>query len=477
MIKNNFRNFNLFSCFPATRLLVLLLVFSSAIATQLFAKDDFLDTCINIAIQKNKKVIAKETEIELAKRQLWVTTRSFLPSVSLQRKYSRGKAIDNEYEAEDVWLKLSQPLYDGNRLSSTHRYYSNALEVAKVEHIKAKEELIYKIKIAYYEYFSSVLEMKEIESLLIEINFYYKKVENELGAKAISELDLEEGKIFKQKVDNMYQKAKNNREFSETKLLNLVGIKKLDSIIFPISFTIFESIPKEIDFELQSLKNLVFANNVDLKKLEFNKIMAKEKGKMASGKAYPKFYFEGSYGKSGEAFVSNPLVLATVWSGMLRLSWLLGGSSVESSYQKDHTLPREIMDVGTRTDNTVLDTKIGLFDDMKYFVEKKEADTVKSSLDGDYEEAKYVLLTDLGKFYNEYYFSLLDAKAADCDLKLKKWRLNVSKKKNASFEISTVEVMDSIFKVSEAVLSYTKAVLQNYTAVTELEKIVLISLR
>ena len=445
--------------------------------SELFASDAFLSTCIDTAIQRNKMLIAKEEEIVLAKRQTLAATRSFLPNVYLQRKYSRGKTLTEEYQAEDFGVKLYQPLYDGGRLSGSHRYYSLALQVAKLEYTKLKEELGYKIKLAYYEYLSSIVEVSEIEEMFNEIDVYYRKLENEFTAKAISELELEEGKIFKQKVDNMYQKAKKGKILAEEKLIKLIGIKSLDDIIFPVPSGIFETVPKEIDFDLAVIKKLLVTNNVDLKKLDLNKDMAKARSKMAVGKIHPKFYLEGFYGKSGEAFVKEPLNLSTVYSGMLRLSWLLGGSSLESSYQKDKAIPREITDVSVRTENTVLDTRLGLFDDMKYFVEKKETDVLKFSSEAEYIEAKNVLLLESEKFYNEYYYSLLDARVNSSDLNLKKWRLDVLKKRNILYEVSTIEVMDGIFKVSEAVISYTRAVLQNYTAVTELEKLLLISLR
>ncbi|MCM8832107.1 MAG: TolC family protein, partial [Candidatus Omnitrophica bacterium] len=332
-------------------------------------------------------------------------------------------------------------------------------------------------KLAYYEYVSSTLEVKEIEKMLQEIDNYYKKLENEYNAKAISEIELKEGKIFKKKVENMYDRSKMNKTLFKNKLLSLVGIKSLDEIIFPLQVEIFESLPKEIDFDLPALKNLVVTNNIDLRKLKLQMSMAEERKNMAKGKTYPKFYFEGSYGQSGEAYVTEPLELSTVWSGMLRLSWLFGGSSVESGYQKDKAIPREILDVSARIDNTVLDTRIGLFDDIKYFVERKEADVIKTSTEAEFDEAKNTILLELEKFYNEYSTSLLDARVAKEDLEFKKWKLEVLKKKNALYEASTVEVMGGVWQVSEAVINYSKAILQNYTSVTELEKLVIIPLR
>jgi len=459
----------------------LLFLYLFIISVYSFATDKFLDTCISIAVKRNKKLLAKEEEIKLAEKQLWATTRNFFPSIFLQHRYSRGKAgkedSPEEYQAEDRWIRLYQPIYDGGRLSAAHKYYSHALELAKIDYIRLKEELKYKIKVAYYEYISSVLEMKETEKLLSEINDYYNKLTSEYLAKAISELELQEGKVFKQKIENFYQKAKKNMILYQNKLLMLVGIKSLDEIIYDIPFDVLTSLPKEIDYDLEQLKNLLTINNPDLKKLRLNMKMAEEKKKIVVAKVRPKFYFEGSYGQSGEAYVAEPLKLATVWVGMLRLSWLFGGSSLESSYQKEKTIPREILDVSQRIDATILDTKLGLFDDIKYFVDKKEADTTMIYTEAEYQETEKLLMLELEKFYHQYYYSLIDAKVAYDDLELKKWHLEVSKKKNLLYEVSTLEVMGNIYKVSEALLTYSKALLQNYIAVAELEKLVLIPLR
>ncbi|MFQ3676160.1 MAG: TolC family protein, partial [Endomicrobiia bacterium] len=443
----------------------------------LYSRDEFLFTALNISSSRNKKLLAKKEEIELSKRQLWAATRTFFPSLLAQRRYSRGKTLTDEYQGEDLALRMYQPIYDGGRIRASHNYYSMVLEDSKLNYTKLKEELIYSVKVSYYEYLSSLMEVKEFESLVNSINQYYKKLENEFKAKAISEMELEEGGIFKQKIENMYEKAKLNKSLFENKLIFLIGVKDLGEIIFPIPVEKFSEVPKEIDFDFESLKSLVLVNSLDLKKIKLALNMAKEKEKMVVGRTYPKFYLEGSYGQSGEAYVKEPLQLTTVWSGMLRLGWMFGGSSLESSYQKDQTVPRTIVDLSNRIDSSVLDTKLSLFDDMKYFMEKKEAEVLLLSTQGEFEEVKMALLLELEKYYNEYRYTLLDANAASRELKFRKWRLDVLKKRNSLLEVPTVEVMNGIFQVSESVLAYSKAVLQNYSAVSALEKFVLIPLR
>jgi len=443
----------------------------------LYSRDEFLYTALNIASSRNKKLIAKKEEIELSKRQLWAATRTFFPALLAQRRYSRGRTLTDEYQGEDFALRVYQPLYDGGRIRASHKYYSLVLEDSKLNYTKLREELIYNVKVAYYEYLSSLMEVKEFENLTNVINEYYKKLENEYKAKAISEIELEEGAIFKQKIENMYEKAKLNKSLFENKLIFLIGVRDLNEVIFPIPVDMFKEVPNEISFDFESLKSLVLVNSLDLKKVKLALEMAREKESMVEGRAYPKFYLEGSYGQSGEAYVKEPLQLTTVWSGMLRLGWMFGGSSVETSYQKDQTVPRSIIDISNRIDSSILDTKLSLFDDMKYFIEKKEAQVLLLSTQGEYEEVKSSLLLEMEKSYNEYKTTLLDANITSRELKFRKWRLEVLKKRNSLLEVPTVEVMNAIFQVSEAVLAYSKAVLQNYSAVSAMERFVLVPLR
>ncbi|MCX7941041.1 MAG: TolC family protein [Endomicrobia bacterium] len=458
-------------------ILVILILFFLSQLNFLLAKSEFLDCAITIAVQRNKKLQAKQKEVELAQRQLWVTTRAFLPTLYVQHRHSFGRTQLDEYRAEDLWLRGIQPLYAGGQISASHRYSILALEYAKIDYTKLKEEIITKVKQAYYEYLSSLLEVREIEKLASDIEFYYKMLLDEYSAKAISELELQEGKVFKEKVDNMLERSKRNKKLYEERLVKLVGVESIEDIPFPITTKIVDEPPKEIDFTFDQLKNLLIINNPDLKKSELNIQMGKQKQKVVTGKTKPKFYLEGSYGRSGEAYVKEPLVLTTVWSAMVRLVWLFGGSSLEVGYQKDRTIPREIVDVSQRIDTTIIDTKLGIFDDLRYFAEKKEVETTISHAEAEYEDTKNVLLLELEKFYNEYYTSLLDAKVAYSDLNLKKWRLDTIKKKRDIYETSTLDVMSNIYSVSEAVLTYTKSVVQNYIAVAEIEKLVLLPLR
>ena len=90
-------------------------------------------------------------------------------------------------------------------------------------------------------------------------------------------------------------------------------------------------------------------------------------------KVVPKIDLEGFYGKSGEAFVNTPLDLATTWSVQGKLSWTLWGNTFEVTNTQNHTNPNETLDPTARTDDNALEMKLGIIDDLSYFVDTQES--------------------------------------------------------------------------------------------------------
>jgi outer membrane protein TolC len=450
------------------------------ITTNIFCSDKFLETTLNVALARDKRILAKKQEVEVAQKYVNVNLRNFFPSAIIQQRFTKGKATPTgsygeyleEYQGQDFGLRVYQVIYDGGRLQAAYRYHQLNLEQAKLDHSRLKEDLIYKIKQAYYNYLASTLEIKELTRLLSIIEEYHQKLLNEYKAKAISDLDLKEGEVFVEKIKIMIDKSKKQQKLSETYLLQTANLRSLDEIPYPIDFEKFSTPPKEINYDLETLKQMLVVNNPDLKKVYLQTKMAEERKKTVLGRAQPRFYFDGFWGKSGEAYTKEPLVLTTVWSAMLRFSWFFGGSSVDSSWTQEKTAPSEIIDVTQKIENNILTTQISLFDDIRFYVEKEDVELFKYSTLAEYEETKKQMLLELEKQYNEYYNSLLDARINKEDYDLKNWRLDVLKKKNLLFEVPTIDVMSATYQTAEALINYSRAVLSNYLTVAGIERVV-----
>lgn len=457
--------------------LCFILLCSLSLNRAVFGSDQFLDTCLKIAEARDKNLGALREQLNLAKLRVTRSVRNFFPALTAQRKFSRGKSVTGEdYEAEEFGLKAMQPVYEGGRQNAAYKYDVLTEEAAKYGYTKKKEELFYKIKQAYYELLSLKMEFSALKKAFLEINKLYDKVKIEYNAKAIAELDLLEAENFKEKVENLLKSSGKNLSLANTRLATLVNVDSTDNVPVLMPENLVEDAP-EISFTEKECLDFVSTNNLDQRLAQIQIKMANEKIRMNRSKVIPKIYFEGFYGQSGEAFVTEPLQLATVWNMVGRLNWGLWGNSMEANYQSEKANPNEILDPGARIDTTSYEVKFSLVDDLNYFVDAKDSKVNFQQSEADLSETIKKDKLDLQKAFGEYENSLRNARTLKKEIILRKRKLELLRKKNELYEVATVQVMEESSRYAEAISSHAKALYSNYASVNEMERLTLMPLR
>jgi outer membrane protein TolC len=447
-----------------------------------YSEDAFLIKCMKIAESRDPKLMVAYEQVQLSKSRTIRAARSFFPQFMLQHTNSKGKTATAtdisgyEYISESYGLKASQALYEGYRTRGSYEYESMMVTASQYNYTKTREELFSKIKLAYYEYLTTKKESQTLGKAHEIVVDLFNKVKKEYKAKAISELDLLEAENFKDRITDMYEAAKINYEFSIKKLVNLVGIIDIKDVNIEPLDMLSDDVP-EISFNLDSLMGLVLTNNLEVQTAKIQAEMAKMKIKINRSKVIPKFYLEGFYGRSGEAFTTQPLTLTTSWNVIGKLSWGLWGNSLEASYTQDKTDPKTIVDASKRIDTQTQDVKLSILDDLGYFVDTKESDVSSNQTNADYMETLKTKRLDTEKAYNDYLNSLNTARTLKKEIILRERKLALMKKRNALYEVQTVSLMEEAWKYAEAIASYAKATYQNYSSVTEMEKLTLTPLR
>ncbi|MDR3111673.1 MAG: TolC family protein [Elusimicrobiota bacterium] len=465
--------------------IVLLLSLFSAIS---HAKDDFLLQSLKIAQSRNAKLNAAYQQIEMAQLRTVNAARSFFPQIILQHSSSKGNTAlaapgssyiagePYEYQSRSYGVKIQQPIYEGHKIKALYDYENMMVTAAKYNYTKEREELFFNIKRTYYEYLTTKKEfsyLKEaaaiVESLLIKIN-------NEYKAKAIAQLDVLEAENFRDKIMNSYSASKTNLSFSVKKFLELARVSDFSEIKAVPASELPDDLP-EINYTLKQLLNFVLTNNVEVQIAKIQTEMADLKIIISQSKIKPKIGLEGFYGKSGEAFTTEQLELTSSWNVVAKLTWGLWGNSFESSYTQDKTDPDTIIDASRRIDTTTYDVKLSLLDDISYFVDSKESIVSFNQADSDYLEAISSKKIEMERQYNEYLNSLNKARSLRKEIIFRGRKVALMKKRNDLYEVSTMQLMDETWQYAEAVSNYAKSVLDNYNAVTEMEKLAAIPLR
>ena len=462
-------------------LVCITLVCGSAYAS---VHDDFLDQCMKIAESRNTKLVVAYEQIQLAEIRSVSAARAFFPQVMLQHSSSKGttalyrqSAADGmEYTSEEYGIKASQTIYEGYRTKGMYKYETMMVDAARFNYTKTREELFSSIKLAYYEYLTLNQEYKALSKAFDIVESLFLKVRNEYRAKAISELDMVEAENFRDKVADMLSASRINLDFSVKKLIEVVGIHDLNDINAKVSAELPDDVA-EITFSLQDLLSFILTNNLDVQTAKIQSQMADMKIKINRSKVIPKFYLEGFYGKSGEAFTDMPLELTTAWSVVARMSWSLWGNSLEASYSNERTDPSTVVDASKRVDSETIDIKLSLLDDMNYFIDTKESGVGFNQANSDYVDTLKNRRLEVEKAYNDYRNSLNSARTLRKEIKLRERKLALMRKRNDLYEVPTVSLMEESWKYAEAISGYARTTYQNHASVTEMERLSLMPLR
>jgi outer membrane protein TolC len=453
-----------------------------------FSNDMFLARCMKLAESRDQKLAVTREQIKLAQSRTTRAARAFFPQIMLQHTTSKGTTAmalkndssgsfdDHEYNSESYGVKASQIIYEGYRTRGTYEYESMMVTAAKFNYTKTREELFSKVKLAYYEYITLKQEYNALADANEIVSALFNKVQKEYKAKAISQLDLLEAEHFKDKIYDMYEAARINMDFALKKLISIVGVSDVVEINAKELDVLKDDVP-EISFSLDNLLSFVLTNNLDVQTAKVQAEMANMKIKINRSKIIPKFYADGFYGKSGEAFTTQPLELSMTWNVTGRLSWGLWGNSLEAALTKERTDPTTIVDASRRVDTVTQDIKFSLLDDFGYFVDAKESKVSFNQTSADYVDVLKNKRLDTQKAYNDYLNSLNNAKTFKKEIAYRKRKLDFLKKQNSLYEIATVNLMEEALKYAEAISGYARATYQNYSSVTEMEKLILMPLR
>jgi len=445
-------------------------------AVTLNAADQFLDTCLKIAEAREKRLVVAREQMNLSKVRIARTARGFFPGLGVERKGSHGKTIIDEYQSEELGLRASQPIYEGGRQRATYRYERLMEDASRYNYTKTREEVFYRIKLAYYELLAARMEYSTLKKAFADIDRLQEKVKLEYNAKAISELDMIESRNFRDKVENLYRGAELNVEYANKKLVTLIGVNSLDNIPVILPEGLCDDVP-EISFTLKECLGFVNTNNIDIKLNQSQIALAKQKIIVTHSKVIPKLYLEGFYGQSGEAFVTEPLALATVWNVTAKISWSIWGNSFELNRIDEKSAPSEIVDTATRIDVQSYTARLNILDDMNYFVEHKESKVAFQQAEAEYQDTYKKNVLDFQKAYNDYANSLMNARTLKNEITLHLQKLQLLRRQNDLYEIPTVQLMEEAWKHAETVTNYSKTLCTNYSAVTEMERMALIALR
>lgn len=172
-----------------------------------------LQECIKIAFKNNHKIKQIEKQIKSQKLNVKLSSSPLYPRIDNSSSYSKSKSriITENYSTS---FSLNQLIYDSGKISSNIQRTKTQLSIAESEYNQTKINLIYQVKIKYYDllYKQKVLEVAKefLEKTKLHLNLAKVRFDSGLSAKSDvlkAELEVKRSELDLISAENKLKKA------------------------------------------------------------------------------------------------------------------------------------------------------------------------------------------------------------------------------------------------------------------------------
>lgn len=411
-----------------------------------------LEECISVAFSKYLPLQIAKEQTKLAGLRLREARRSFYPAFLGEWNEVDGDTVTEPYRSRSYGFQAEQPIFTGGRLMATLRKEQLGESIAKGNLDRVKQELIYNVSKAYYEFVlaKNTLDImkraKKIQAKILE------EVEKEFSIKSATLADLLSAQSLFNQV--CYQVAFSERSLAITRL-------NMEKAMFTENLDVSNlssHLPhRKLNVKLEECLDAAFTHRAELDVLRKSVEAAKYSQDIIRSEELPNISLVGSYGRSGEAFSQRDLNLATEWSIMGKVRWFLGGNTLETSYQKNKVIPFQITKADTTTDSQLLNAKFSFWDNLAHFTKQKEALITRKQALKDLEEMKNKIRQETEDSYYSYQRYNAQLSLAINEIGYRKKQLEIARTRRAMYEATGADVMDSELRLSQANATFQEA--------------------
>jgi outer membrane protein len=287
------------------KIVLIVIVFSAGI----FAQEQnnlTLDESINIGLKNSNILHSSKMQVNYANARLSEINTSRLPSLKFSAVYTRLSYITpfilntpfgnfniapSILDNYNLKLTLQQPLFTGFKLSSSSNIAEYNYKATEEGYNKDKQDLIYKIKNAYWNLFKAKKVKEVTDQNVQQVKAHLTNVQNFYEQGLSTKNDLLKVQVQLSESELRQIDAKNAVKLARINLFNVIGI--------PLNTN--SEIPDSIDIQTKEVNDLddyiekALDNRPELKAMQYN-IKAGEAGvTFAESDWYPQVYLAGNY--------------------------------------------------------------------------------------------------------------------------------------------------------------------------------------
>ncbi len=319
-----------------------------------------LEDCLRLALKRHPRLkVAKETVFEARFREK-VALKDFLPRLSTTYTYShyrdRNTVVilnrDIPISSQDTYqwqVVLNQPVFHGLALWARHRLAALEVDISRAEELRARQELVYAVKEAYFQLLEARRRLEEVSLAVKRLKAHFDDAEAFYSQGLINRADLLQAKVAYMEGRHGLVRAQNAVRLARARLNILLQedinhpLEIVDSLDQPVIFPSF----KEALQRAQKRRPEVVSASLALEK-------ARQGVRLAKSAYYPWVDLVATYQRQGNSpdLERNPYGLTENVIFMAEVRWRLfewgkTGDEVAAALarlRKAEALRKEILD-------------------------------------------------------------------------------------------------------------------------------------
>jgi len=278
-----------------------------------------IEESVALALKYNPDLIAVAEKVEQARSRVGEAGTAFLPQVTAQAGYTRldmapffptskfamfgGGMPPGETDIPkkitiglpdnfSATLQLQQPLFTGGKIKNSFDISRLAESAVRTNLLRARKELIYQVKNAYWNLVRARKFMEVAEESVEQLAAHLNDVQNMYDVGIAAKNDLLKSKTYYAKAKMGLLKAKHGVELARRNLCNIIGIPIEKEIICTTEL-------EDIDTTAIDLKSAIekgLARSPELKVLEYQKMIAGKELAISRSGYLPDIIFTANLG-------------------------------------------------------------------------------------------------------------------------------------------------------------------------------------
>jgi outer membrane protein len=243
-----------------------------------------LEQCLDLAFQNNKQIQEKEKQVSIAEGVVKEAKVGFWPTLNYQVKRDESDLpqyqIGPKYEDTEfiAGVNASVPLYTGGMLQNNLKLARFQLETAKEDLRKAKQQLIYDVKQAYFNVWLGKKVIQVQEASYHNLDQHVNRVQIRYNAETASKLDLMRAKVQRDTLKPKVISAQNQLVLAKLQLATLIGYPK--DQLYQIEYDAAKlEMPDTVAMSLAQVLDEAYQNRPELHQIqqltEINQVITK----------------------------------------------------------------------------------------------------------------------------------------------------------------------------------------------------------